>query len=183
MDPDSVRPKMDKALEWLGEELGSLRAGRATPALVENIKVEAYETKMPLVELATISTPEPNQIIITPFDQTILRNIEQAISSHKEAQLSPVVDGSIIRVKIPPLTAERRKEFLRILSQKLEAARIMVRQVRQEERSQIKTAFENDELSEDAKYRGEENLQKVTDEYMDRIEQMGKKKEEELSEL
>ena len=93
------------------------------------------------------------------------------------------MDGTIIRVKIPPLTAERRKEFLRILGQKLEAARIMIRQVRQEKRNEIKTAFENDELAEDAKYRGEEDLQKVTDEYMDRIEQMGKNKDEELSEL
>lgn len=181
MDLAGVSEKMNKALEAVATDVASIRAGRANPSLVEKMMVEVYDTRMPLVELATISAPEPSLLVIAPFDQTILSNIERAISSHKEMQLSPVVDGALIRVKIPPLTTERREEFVRLLHQKLETGKIMIRQVRQEKRNEIKNAFEANELSEDAKYGLEEDLQKVTDEFMEKIDELGKRKEEELS--
>lgn len=177
---DEVREKMIRALEVLADELATVRAGRATPALVEKIMVETYQTRMPLVELATISAPEPNQLVITPFDQSIIKNIELAISQNKELKLSPKVDEQVIRVQIPPLTAERREEFIKLLSQKLEAGRVTIRQIRQDKKAEIKRAFENDEISEDAKFRLEKELQELTDEFMEKIEAMGKAKEAEL---
>jgi ribosome recycling factor len=129
---DDVREKMEKAMELLREDLATVRAGRATPALVEKIMVEAYETRMPLVELATISSPEPNQLVIAPFDPTVLRNIEIAITHDRGLGLSAIVDENVIRIQIPPLTEEKRKEMVKLLSQKLESGRMMVRQARQE---------------------------------------------------
>jgi ribosome recycling factor len=180
MDLTGIREKMEKALSVLSEEVATVRAGRATPAMVERVMAEVYDTRMPIVELATISSPEPNQLLVIPFDQTILRNIERAISSHKELKLSPVVDENVIRIQIPPLTAERRKEFIRLLGQKLETGRVAIRQIRQEKRNEIKRAFESDEISEDAKFRLEKELQEITDEFMEKISQMGERKEAEL---
>ncbi len=120
---DDVRQKMEKALEILRQDLVSLKVGRATPDLVEQIQVEAYETKMPLVELATITSPEPNQLLITPFDQAIIRNIEKALALDRGLGLSPVVDGEVVRIVIPPISEERRKELTKLLGQKIESAR------------------------------------------------------------
>lgn len=180
MELTDIREKMTRALEILADELATVRAGRATPALVEKIMVEAYETRMPLVELATITAPEPNQLVIIPFDQTITKNIQLAISQNKELKLSPVVDEDTIRVQIPPLTAERRKEFIRQLGQKLEAGRVTVRQIRHAKRMELKRAFENGQMGEDEKFRLEEELQELTDEFMKKVEEMGKAKEAEL---
>jgi len=180
MDLAEIREKMEKALAVLADELANVQAGRATPAMVEKIMVEAYETKMPLVELATISAPEPSQLLVTPFDQSILRNIQLAISQNRSLKLSSSIDGEAVRVQIPPLTAERREEFVKILGQKLEAGRVMIRQIRQQRRVEIKRAFEEEEISEDAKFRFEKELQEITDEFMEKITKMGEKKEAEL---
>lgn len=180
MDLETARHKMEKALAALSEELTALQAGRATPAMVEKIMVEAYDTKMPLVELATISAPEPNQLLITPFDQAVISNIQAALNRNREIKLSSIVDENLIRVQIPPLTAERREEFVRLLKQKMEAGKVMIRQVRQNERQEIHRAFEDGEISEDAKYRFENNLQELTDEFTGKIDQMGETKKKEL---
>lgn len=180
MDLTDSREKMEKALRVLAEDLATVQAGRASPALVERIMVEAYETKMPLVELATITAPEPNQILVNPFDQSILKNIQLAINGRRELKLSAVADGEVIRVHIPPLTAERREEFVKLLNQKLESGRVMIRQIRQEKRNEIRKAFEANEISEDAKFRFEKDLQELTDEFVGKIETMGETKESEL---
>jgi ribosome recycling factor len=177
---DEVQQKMEKVLDLLHQELVSLKVGRATPALIEQIQVEAYETKMPLVELATISAPETNQLLVTPFDQAILRNIEKALSLDRELGLNPVVDGEAIRLTIPPLSEERRKELVKVLGQKLESARVMVRQVRQDKMQEIRSAFENKEISEDEKFRREKELQDVTNEFNQKIAEIGKQKEDQL---
>ena len=175
-----IHEKMEKALGVLADDLATVRAGRATPTLVEKIMVEAYETRMPLVELATITAPEPNQLVITPFDQTIIKNIELAISQNKDLRLSPIVDEQVIRIQIPPLTAERREELIKLLKQKLEAGRVMLRQIRQEKRVKLRQAFENKEIGEDEKFGLEKELQELTDEFMKKIEEMEKTKEIEL---
>ncbi|MFC1727505.1 ribosome-recycling factor [Patescibacteria group bacterium] len=180
MDLTEIREKMEKAFRVLTEEVATVQAGRATPAMVESIVVDAYETRMPLVELATITVPEPSQLLITPFDQSVIKNIQAAISSHKELKLSCLIDEQSIRVQIPPLTAERREEFIKLLGQKLETGRVMIRQIRQEKRIGIKRSFEAEELSEDAKFRLEKDLQEVTDEFMEKIKKIGERKEEEL---
>ena len=135
---DDVRQKMEKALEVLRQDLVSLKVGRATPDLVEQIQVEAYETKMPLVELATITSPEPNQLLITPFDQTIIRNIEKALALDRGLGLSPAVDGEVVRIVIPPISEERRKELTKLLGQKIESARIMIRLARQDKMQEMR---------------------------------------------
>ena len=177
---DEVQQKMTKALEILRQDLVNLKVGRATPALVEQIQVEAYETKMPLVELATITSPEPKQLLITPFDQTIIRNIEKALALDRDLGLSPVVDGEVIRLTIPPLNEERRRELVKLLRQKLESARIMIRQVRQGKIREIRGAFENKEISEDEKFRREKELQDITNEFNQKIAEIGRQKEKQL---
>lgn len=177
---DEVQQKMEKALEILRQDLVNLKVGRTTPALVEQVQVEAYETKMPLVELATITSPEPNQLLITPFDQTIIKNIEKALALDRDLGLSPVVDGEVIRLVIPPLNEERRKELVKLLGQKLEAARIMVRQIRQGKMQEIRQAFENKEISEDEKFRREKELQDLTDGFNQKIAEIGRQKEQQL---
>jgi len=180
MDLDAVRQRMLKTLQFLRDELVQIKTDRATPSLIEKIMIEVYETKMPLVELATIAAPEPNELVVTPFDQSIIKNIEKAISSRKELQLSPVIDEQVIRIKIPPLTEERRKELTRVLSQKLEAGRVAIRQIRHEERSQVKRMSEDGEVNEDEKRKYEEDLQELTDEMNEEIQRMGDLKEKEI---
>jgi ribosome recycling factor len=174
---------MNKVLELLASELVSFKAGRATPAMVEKIMVEVYGTKMPLVELATTSIPETDQILITPFDQTIIKEIEKALSMDRGLGLFPVVDGNIIRLKIPSLTEEKRKELIKVLHQKLEAARVMIRQVRAEKMAEIRRAFEAKEVHEDQRRQMGEELQKLTDEMTEKAEEMGKTKEQELMQI
>jgi len=181
MDLDAVRKKMQKGLDFLQDELAQIKTGRATPALVEKILIEAYETKMPLLELATITAPEPNEILVSPFDQTIIRNIERAIAFKKEMGLSPAVDEEVIRIRIAPLTTERREEFLRLLGQRLEIGRVAIRQIRHEERSKIKRMFEDSELNEDEKRKSEEDLQKLTDEMNEKIQTIGEAKKQEIA--
>ena len=177
---DNIRQKMEKALELLRQELVSLKVGRAAPTLVEQIQVEAYETKMPLVELAMITSPEPNQLLINPFDKTIIKDIEKALALDRNLGLSPIVDGSVIRLVIPPINEERRKELVKLLSQKLEAARIMIRQIRQDKMQEIRRAFDNKEISEDERFRKEKELQDITDEFNQKIAEIGKQKEKQL---
>jgi len=177
---EEIHQKMTKALELLVNELATLKTGRASPGMVEKIMVEVYETRMPLEELTTISTPSPNQLLINPFDQTIIKNIERALAMERNLGLSVIVDEGVIRVNIPPLTEERRQEFIKILNQKLEAGKIMVRQLRHDKMAESKRNFEAKQLNEDEKFRQEQDLQKLTDEFIQKIEEIGKAKEAEL---
>lgn len=177
---DDIHQKMEKALEVLRQDLVSLKVGRATPALVEQIQVEAYETRMPLVELATITSPEPSQLLITPFDQAVIRDIEKALALDRDLGLSPVVDGTAVRVTIPPINEERRKELTKLLGQKLEAARIMIRQIRQGKMQELRRAFDNKEISEDDRFQKEKQLQEITDEFNQKIGEIGRQKEKQL---
>lgn len=175
------RQKMNKVLELLRQDLATMRAGRATSALVEKIVVEAYGTKMTLMELATISTPDPSQLLVMPFDQSVIKNIETALAMDRGLGLSPSVDGNVIRLKVPPLTEERRRELVKLLGQKLEASRIMIRQVRGDKMHEIREASQEKEMNEDEVFRLEQDLQKLTDEFNQKIEEVGKAKQVELT--
>lgn len=177
---ESLRQKMTKVIDLISSDFASLRAGRATPALVEKVIVEAYETKMPLVELATISG-QGSELTVSPFDQTIIRNIEKALSMDRGLGIMPSVDGNIIRLKIPPLTEEKRLELVKLLHQKMESAKIMIRQARGEFMAEAKRAFESKLIFEDERRNLEEEAQKLTDEMNGKIEEMGKAKEQELT--
>jgi ribosome recycling factor len=181
MNLTDVRVKMEKAMEALLADLSSLKTGQANPALIEKILIEAYETRMPLVELATITTSGPSQLIVTPFDQSILKNIEKSLTMDRHLGLSVATEGNLIRIQIPPLTEERRQEFIKMLHQKLEAGKVMIRQARHEAMEEIEKNFADKQMGEDEKFRFQQDLQKVTDEFNNKIEEIGRKKETELS--
>jgi len=180
MDFTETRQKMEKVFQMLGDDLRTLRAGAANPAMIEKIQVEAYGTKMSLVELATISCPGPSTLLVTPFDLSIIKNIAAAISEHKELGLFPSIEGNVIHLRVPSLSEERRRELVKLLGQKLEAARIMIRQIRGEKLREIRAAAVEKQINEDEEFRATQELQKITDEYNQKIEEAGKAKEQEL---
>lgn len=180
----SLQMKMQKALSVLQEDLSTIRTGRATSALVENVLISAYEgtQHLRLKEMATITTDGPKSIVISPFDPTVISDIERGINT-ANLGFSAVVDGSIVRITLPSLTAERRDEFIKLAHTKLEGGRVMIRQIRHEVMIDLKRQFEGKLLSEDDKKRLEKDIQTVTDEFMGEVEILREKKDKELSEI
>jgi ribosome recycling factor len=176
---DKIKPQLDKTIDYLRSELAGLQVGRATPSLLEDLEVEAYDQKMPLKNLAAIQTPEPRTIVVRPWDKSIIRNIEWAIRKSRLG-LSPIIEEDFIRLKIPPLNEERRKELAKIVQEKLEECRISIRRQREEVWREIQDMEQRKEISEDDKFRAKDELQKVIDEYNSKAEEMKKKKEEEI---
>lgn len=173
------QPQMEKALEFFQEELGKLRTGRASAALVENISVDYYGAKSPLKQIASITVPEARTIAITPWDRDSLVNIEKAIRD-SQLNLNPMNDGQLIRINIPELNEERRKELVKLLNQNAENARIAVRKVRESVWEEIQENEKSGKISEDDKFSGKDKLQKLVDEYNAKIEEMREKKEKEI---
>lgn len=172
--------EFEKVLDFYKSDIASIRTGRATPVLVEDVAVEAYGQKMTLKELATITTPEPRLLLIQPWDKGVLQIIENAIRK-SEIGLSPVVDGQTIRLNIPPLTEERRREFIKLLKQKTEDARVKIRRIREDTWHKIQAMERGQEIREDEKFKAKDELQKMVDEYNKTIEELEKKKEAELA--
>jgi len=181
MDLSETQQKMQKALEVIRGDLGTIRSGRATPALVENVVVTVYggTQKLKLVELATITAGDPRTLVITPFDPSIIEEIYRGLLE-ANLGLTPVLEGEVIRITIPPLSEERRQEYIKLAKSKLEAGRIMIRQIRHDLMSDLKRAFEEKTLSEDDRRRLEKELQELTDKFIGEIEELGRRKEEEL---
>lgn len=179
-----AKQKMQKVLDVLKGDLATVRTGRATPALVENIIINAYggTQKLKVMELATISASDPHTLIIAPFDGSIIGEIQKGMME-ANVGLTPAIDGHIIRISIPPLSEERRKDLIHLMKQKLENGRIMVRLVRHEAMDQIKKQYNEKTISEDEMVHLEKEIQKVTDIVMVEIETLGKKKEEELLQI
>ncbi len=181
---DQAKEKLEKVLQVVTGDIGTIRVGGAKASMVEHVEIEAYGAgqRMKLVELATITAPDPQQIIISPWDRSVIRAIEKGILE-SGLGLMPNVNGEIIRIIVPPLTEERRLDFVKLLHQKLESGRVMLRGVRQE----MKELIENKEgaagISEDDITRELEELQRVVDEYTNRLEEMAKQKEEEIMKL
>ena len=179
MDLSSAQKKMADAVSHLKTELSQIRTGRANASLVSDITCEVYNTKMMVKELAAITTPEPTVILVSPWDKSIITNIVGGIAK-ANIGLNGVVDGDLIRIVIPPLTAERREEFIKQMRGLLEKYKVEIRQVRHETREDLKTQKESGTVSEDEEVRLEEQLQKLHDEYIEAIEVAGRAKEEEL---
>ncbi len=174
--------RMKGAVRALEETLNTVRTGRASPALVEKLMVDYYGTPTPLMQLATISAPEPRLLTIKPFDASSLKNIEKAIQA-SDLSLTPSNDGKLIRLNIPPLNEERRRELVKVVHHRLEDARVAVRNVRRDVHNDLRE-FEKEKLiSEDELKRGEDELQKLTDKYVEQVEALGKKKEEEIKQI
>ncbi len=174
-----ARKRMQGALDVLDGELKGIRTGRATPSLVENLEVEYYGVPTPLIQLATISVPDPRSLLIKPFDRSLLKAIEKAILA-SDLGLTPNNDGQNIRLNLPPLTGERRKELVRLAHQRAEAAKVAIRNVRRDAIKDLKEAESEKMISEDERKRGENDLQKITDEFTGKVDDMLKEKEQEI---
>jgi ribosome recycling factor len=174
--------KMKSALTALDNDLATIRTGRASPALVERLEVDYYGTPTQLQQLATISAPEPRQLVVKPFDPASLKDIERAIQA-SELGLTPNNDGKIIRLNIPPLTEERRKQLIKVVHHRLEEARVAVRNIRRAIHDDLRE-FEKEKLiSEDDLKRGEVDLQKLTDKHVEKVDEAGGRKEAEIKEI
>lgn len=171
--------QMEKALEFFRNELMKLRTGRAQASLVEGIMVDYYGAKSPLKQVASVTVPEARTIMISPWDKDNLVSIEKAIND-SQLNLTPNNDGQVIRINIPQLTEERRKELVKVLNQKAEEARVAIRKIREEIWDEIQNMEKSGTIGEDDKFQGKDRLQKVVDEYNDKVEEIRKKKEEEI---
>ncbi len=174
-----VEDRMRKSINNLEREFSAIRTGRATPALFDNVKVEAYESVMPLNQVATISCPEPRLAVIQPFDKENLSNIEKAIQK-SDLSLNPNNDGNIIRIQIPDLTEERRKEYVKLAKQKSEECRIALRNVRRDGNEMTKDLEKEKEISEDESKTTANKIQKITDKYIDEVQKLTDNKEKEI---
>jgi len=176
---DKIKPDLERSITHFKEEMGALRTGRATPALIETVEVECYGGRSQLRELAAINAPEPRLLTVQPWDKEISKEIAKAITSSRSG-LSVSSTGDIIRVAVPSLTEETRKDLARGLKQKMETARIAVRNAREKAWKELQDGERSGAIREDDKFRGKDELQKVIDEYNKKIEDMGGVKEKEI---
>jgi ribosome recycling factor len=174
--------KMSRALDALERDLAAIRTGRAATALVERIAVEYYGTSTPLNQLASISVPEAHSIVIQPWDRSALGAIEKAILK-SEVGLTPNVDGTVVRLNIPPLTEERRRDLVKLVHKRMEEARVEIRNHRRDVADELKKAERDGDLSADEGRREMESLQKVTDRWVAEVDRVGKHKEQEIMDV
>jgi ribosome recycling factor len=184
MDDSRVRSKMRKVIDLVSSDVGSIRTGRASGSLVEDITLSVYggTQQLRVNEVATISAPDAQTIVIDPWDKSIIGEVKKGIES-ANVGLNPNIDGEIIRISLPPMTTEDREKYVKLLSQKLESGKVMVRQVRGEGMKAIKNRFEDKEITEDGKFNEEKRLQELTDEYVKKIMDIGENKKKELLQL
>jgi ribosome recycling factor len=174
--------RMKKSLSALEEEFNTLRTGRASPALFDRIRVDYYGTPTPINQVATISVPEARLVVIQPWDKSIMGEIEKAIQK-SELSVNPSNDGKVIRISIPPLTEERRKEFVKVAKNMAEQSRVSIRNVRRDANDELKKSEKDGDLSEDDLKRAEDEVQKLTDRYVEDVNVMLEAKEKEILEV
>lgn len=177
-----AQKRMDKAVQQLKNELASIRTGRATPSLLDKVKVEYYGTLTPVNQLANISAPEPKLLTIQPWDKNVLEDIEKAILK-SELGLTPNNDGHIIRIQIPSLTEERRQELVKMVKKYGEEAKVVIRNVRRDANDSVKKDEKDGKLPEDESRRLQENIQQTTNEFIAKVDQVVEDKEKEMMEV
>ena len=194
MDEASIRSKMQQVIDLVTSDIGGIRTGRATSTLIDGITVSVYggSQNLKIKELSTITVPDSQTLVISPWDKSIIGEIRQGILL-ANIGLNPVIssiggsapgpDGEIIRISLPPLTTEDREKYVKLLLTKLENGKIMIRQVRGDAMHVIKRTFEDKEISEDEKFSQEKKLQEITDEFVGRIDQAGERKKQELLQI
>lgn len=179
---NAIEPKMQRAVEAMERDFAGIRTGRASTALVERIVVDYYGAQTPLNQLAGISTPDAHLIVIQPWDRSVLSAIEKAIT-RSDIGLVPNVDGTVVRLNVPPLTEERRREMVKQVRRRTEDARVEVRNHRREAADQLKKALRDGDVSEDEERRELENLQRLTDRFIDAVDSRAERKEAEILEV
>jgi len=177
-----AKQRMEGALEGLRREFSGVRTGKASPALLDSVRVEAYGSKVPLNQVGTVAAPEPRMLTVQPWDRELIKHIDRALRE-SDLGLNPTNDGTLIRIPIPPLTEERRKEFVKMLHKLAEEGRVAVRQARKDANDDVKSRQKAEGLSEDDIRREQTGVQKLTDEYIAKIEEMLKHKEAEVMEV
>jgi ribosome recycling factor len=177
-----IEDKMDKTVGALRAELLGIRTGRASPALLEKLRVECYGSLMPLNQMATIAAPEARLLTIKPWDSSLLGAVEKAILK-SDLGLTPNSDGKIIRLAIPPLTDERRRDLAKMVSRRLEEARVAIRNLRRDGLKELGDLEKGKEISEDDFYAAKEDLQKLTDDYIKKLDEVGEQKQAEIMEV
>jgi ribosome recycling factor len=175
----NVRDRMEEALEAVRREFSTVRTGKASPALLDTVKVEAYGAKMPLNQVASISTPEGSLIMVQPFDRSLISEIEKGIQQ-AGLGLNPQNDGNVIRVPVPALNEERRREMVKLLGKQAEDARISIRHARRDGNDEIKGSMKSGEMSDDEGHRALDEIQTLTDDYIKKIDTLMAAKEEEV---
>ncbi|MCD6402285.1 ribosome recycling factor [bacterium] len=178
---DKIKPELEKTIRFLEGELAKIRTSRATPSLVENIEVECFGQKFLLKQLGSISIPKSREILIQPWDKSYIEPIEKAIS-RSSLGVNPVVDGEIIRIFLPPISAEFRESLLKLVSQKREEARQTIRKWRGEVWDLLQDLAMEGKISEDDKYRGKDKLQELVDEYNEKVDELVERKKKEIME-
>jgi len=174
-----ARERMQAALEAMQREFATVRTGKATPALLDTVRVDAYGGKMPLNQVATVHTPEPSLLVVQPFDKSLMSAVEKAIQS-ADLGLNPSNDGNIIRIPIPPLNEERRREFAKLLHKMAEEGKVSIRHARHSARDEIQKRIKDHELGEDDGHRELDEVEKITQEYTEKIDALLKHKEAEV---
>ncbi len=176
---EDVKRRMNKVLEVLAHDLSRVRTGRASVALLEGIKVEAYNAAMPLSQVASLAAPEPRLLTIQPWDPTLLGDIEKAILK-SDLGLTPTNDGKLIRLPIPPLTTERRKELVKVVKKMAEEAKVALRNVRRDGNERLKDLKKEKQISEDDAHRAQDEVQKLTDDFIKKVDAQAAEKEKEI---
>lgn len=179
MTTSELKSKLQKSVEYLRSELSQVRTGRANPSLLEDITVEVYESKMALKELGSITLSDAQTIMVSPWDKSLIPDISKAIRE-SEAKLNPVEAGASLRVPIPPLTEERRKELSKIVNNKVEEAKQSIRNIRQDAMKDIDRQFDEKEITEDDKFAYRDDVEEIVKNTVEEIEKMGEAKTEEL---
>ncbi len=179
---EDAQDRMNKALESLQNDYKRLRTGRASVSLVDGLKVEYYGTSTPLSQLATLTVPEPRTIMIQPWDTTIIGEVEKAILK-SELGLTPNNDGKVIRISIPVLTADRRRELVKVVKKMAEESKVAIRNIRRDVNEMIKDLKKDKTISEDDQFRAQEEAQKITDDYIKKIDALYSVKEKEILEI
>lgn len=177
-----AKDRMDKSIESLKNDFNTIRTGRASSSLFDKIKVEYYGTPTPLNQVATISVPEARLVVIQPWDPTVLNEIEKAIQK-SELSLNPSNDGKVIRINIPPLTEERRKEYVKMAKNMAEQARVAVRNIRRDANDSIKKKEKDGDITEDQSKKGHDDIQEMTDKHIEKIDAILEEKEKEIMEI
>ncbi len=177
-----MEEKMEKCLESGKREMAVVRTGRASSALVENIKVDCYGTLTPLNQLASVSVPEPQLIVIQVWDKSIIANIEKAILK-SDLDLSPVVSGNVVRIPFPPLSEERRKELVKVVHKMAEECKVSIRNIRRDGRDEVKSLEKDGKVSEDDSRRAQEKMQELTNRYIEELDRILAAKQKEILEI
>lgn len=178
----SSEESMKKSIDFLKDELATIRAGKANPKLVDKIQVSYYGVMTPINQVANISVPDPRSIVIQPWDSSILKEIEKAIIA-SDLGINPTNDGKLIRLVIPPLTEERRKELLKMVKKEVENAKIAIRNIRRDANEEFKKLEKANEITKDENKKAEEETQKITDKYIKLVDEIYKNKEQEILEV